>query len=160
MKTALKKLTLEDAELHKEFIYVALWDHPDDERRPRSSLESSAVKAYYENWGAEHDIGYIAYIKDQPAGFIQSRVKDSITAEFSGYPELSIAVFSEYQRKGIASLLYSKIIQEIKDNYQGTRLGVNPKNTAAINLYQKLGFECYSTPTGGYPQMVLHFSND
>ncbi len=158
MDIKFKRLECEHFELHKEFIYVALWDHPDDIRRPRSSLETSAVKAYYENWGKSDDLGYIAVVKGEAAGFVQVRIKESVTPNFSEYPELALSVLPKFQRKGIARRLCDKLITEIKRKYPGIRLGVNPKNEAAISLYRKLGFNFYASPKGGYPQMVLQFA--
>ena len=153
-----KELNTNDADLHKELIYVALWDSPDEERRPRSVLSTPKVEAYYIKWGQPNDVGLIAYVDGVASGFIQLRIKECITEEYADYPELAIAVLPQYQGKGIGKLLYSKLVSEVKSQYLGIRLGVNPKNKVAIKLYEKLGFNFYAHPEGSYPQMVIQFN--
>ena len=115
------------------------------------------VKAYYENWGKKHDLGYIALQEHTPVGFIQIRIKESITREFGDLPELVISVLPNYRNKGVANRLMNMIIKKAKADHAGIRLGVNPKNHAAIKLYENFGFKCYVYPEHGYPQMVLRF---
>lgn len=157
MEITYKELNRSDLDLHKEFIYVALWDSPNEPRRPKTVLNTPKVEAYYSNWGQQDDVGFIAYVDGLTAGFIQVRVKESVTEEYADYPELAISVLPQYQGKGIGRLLYSKLISEIKGKYPGVRLGVHPENEAAIKLYKKLSFNFYAHPKGFYPQMVVKF---
>jgi ribosomal protein S18 acetylase RimI-like enzyme len=152
-----KELKKKDVELHKEFIYVALWDSPDETRRSRSVLSTPKVEAYYINWGQPNDVGLIAYYDGLAAGLIQLRVKESITKEYAEYPELAIAVLPQYQGRGIGNLMYSKLVSKVESQHSGIRLGVNPKNEVAIKLYKKLDFNFYAHPEGSYPQMVVKF---
>lgn len=157
MTVSFRQLTPDDTELHRELIYVALWDHPDDPRRPRSVLDSAVVRAYYEDWGQKDDIGILAFQDDKPAGFIQLRFKECVTEQYADLPELVIAVFPEFHRQGIAGKLFGELLALAESRYAGIRLGVNPRNDAAISLYKKLGFSFYAHPEGGYPQMALLF---
>ncbi|MAQ99464.1 MAG: GNAT family N-acetyltransferase [Oceanospirillaceae bacterium] len=157
MNIQIRRLTPADAELQKELIYIALWDHPDEPRRPVNVLEHPVVRAYYEDWGREGDIGLLAVSNDRPAGFIQLRTKECVTEEYASFPELSIAVFPEFHRQGVAGILWNALCEEARDQFPGVRLGVHPRNDAAITLYKKLGFTVYAHPPGAYPQMVLHF---
>ncbi|ODA35742.1 hypothetical protein A8L45_03580 [Veronia pacifica] len=154
---SLETLSGKDIELHKEFIYVALWDAPDEPRRPRDSVNHPKVAAYYNDWGQPHDLGVIAYVDGNAAGFIQSRIKESVTVDYANYPELVIAVMPLYQGKGIGSQLFKWLLAEVRHKYPGIRLGVNPKNKAAIALYKRFQFEFYAQPEGAYPQMVVKF---
>ena len=63
MNIQIRRLTPADAELQKELIYIALWDHPDEPRRPVNVLEHPVVRAYYEDWGREGDIGLLTCSK-------------------------------------------------------------------------------------------------
>ncbi len=157
MTMSFRQLTPDDTELHRELIYVALWDHPDDPYRPRSVLDSPVVRAYYEHWGQKDDIGILAFQDDKPAGFIQLRMKHCITDQYADLPELSIAVFAQYHLQGIAGRLFETLLDHAQTRFKGIRLGVNPRNTAAISFYEKLGFSVYARPEGAYPQMVLIF---
>jgi ribosomal protein S18 acetylase RimI-like enzyme len=157
MEIKLRDIALGDIELQKELIYIALWDHPDEPRRAISVLEAPEIKAYYENWGQWGDVGIVAMIHGKPAGFIQSRFKDSDTEKYANYPELSIAVFSQFREYGVATTMFIELISRVKDFSSGLRLGVHPRNEAAINLYHKFGFEFYEHPEGCFPQMALKF---
>jgi ribosomal protein S18 acetylase RimI-like enzyme len=155
-----REINTADISLHKEFIYLALWDHPDEERRPRAVLEDPKIRAYYEGWGHEGDLGFIAHVDEQATGFIQVRVKYSPTEHYVDFPELAIAVCPKYQGFGIGSKLINVIIERLKGVSPGIRLGVHPKNEGAINLYKKFDFEFYEHLEGLYPQMVLKFASN
>ena len=114
MTIEIRPISLEDASFHREMTYVALWDPPDRERRPRSVLDNPKIKAYYENWGKPTDIGYIAEYDNKRVGFAACRIKESVTEEYKEYPELGIAVLPEVQGIGIGDKLLSQLISEAK----------------------------------------------
>lgn len=64
---------------------------------------------------------------------------------------ISIAVLPEYQRRGIGYALMREIMQAML-LYEATEcfLEVRVSNTAAVNLYKKLGFEIARTKRGYY----------
>lgn len=158
MEITYKELTKCDINLHKEFIYIALWDSPDEQRRSKNVLNNPKVEAYYADWGKTDDVGIIAYIEGKAVGLIQLRIKESITEEYSGYPELAISVLPQYQGMGLGMQMYNKLLSKGKHKYPGIRLGVHPKNNMAIKLYKKLNFNFYAHPEGFYPQMVIKFN--
>ncbi|WP_311315259.1 GNAT family N-acetyltransferase [Bacillus sp. ISL-101] len=64
-------------------------------------------------------------------------------------PELGIAVINKGRGKGIGNLLMEKLFETAsRDGYTSLSLSVDPKNTQAVQLYKKLGFEqCGSSGT-------------
>lgn len=64
---------------------------------------------------------------------------------------ISIAVLPEYQRRGVGYALMREIMQAML-LYEATEclLEVRVSNTAAVNLYKKLGFEIARTKRGYY----------
>lgn len=64
---------------------------------------------------------------------------------------ISIAVLPEYQRRGIGYALMRELMQAML-LYEATEcfLEVRVSNTAAVNLYKKLGFEIARTKRGYY----------
>jgi ribosomal protein S18 acetylase RimI-like enzyme len=68
---------------------------------------------------------------------------------------MRIAVSENVQGKGVGSFLMDCFIESLKDRVKGLRLGVNPRNTRAIRLYEKFGFIRYAAGAGGYLQMKL-----
>lgn len=58
------------------------------------------------------------------------------------YHIANIAVESGHRRKGIASNLLKELLRNASsNNISGITLEVNANNTAAVNLYKKLGFK-------------------
>ncbi|WP_070971205.1 GNAT family N-acetyltransferase [Vibrio sonorensis] len=141
-----------DVELQKQFLLIALWTPDNEPDHKPEVLEAPRVKEFYEDWGREGDVGFIAFSPDnKPMGLIQSRFKSSLTKKYSDYPEIAIAVFSEYRGTGVASALMQHLIEH---SATGLRLGVHPQNVAARKLYEKFGFREYEIHESGFPQMV------
>ena len=156
-----QKITSAEQALLWDIIYVALWDAPDEERRPRSVLEKPAVKRLGENWGRDADFGLLAIEEGSgaKAGGIWIRLDgyDQLEGYGCDYPVLGIGIFDHFQNRGAGTFLLDRFIAALRPHVPGLRLGVNPRNERAIHLYQKFGFKQYATGGGGYPQMKLDF---
>ena len=144
-------------------IYIALWDAPDEPRRPRSVLEKPAVRRLGENWGRGADFGLAAIDSESEikVGAVWTRLDryENIDGFGCDYPFLGIAVVEEYQCQGVGTFLLNAFIEALQSRVDGLRLGVNPRNARAIHLYEKFGFKQYVLGAGGYPQMKLDFEN-
>lgn len=81
----------------------------------------------------------IVYEKDKIIGFIIA------TDLIETCDILSIVVDPEHRKKGIASNLIAYLISELDPSLKLITLEVATKNTAAINLYDKFGFEVVNT---------------
>ncbi len=148
-----------DQSLLWEMLYIALWDAPDEERRPRSVLQRPAIRRLVEDWGSSEDFGLVALESnaDEPVGMIWARLDgfDQIEGYGCSYPLIGIAVTKLFQGKGIGTFLLRNFIQSLNARVAGLRLGVNPKNRTAIRLYEKFDFKEYAIGSGGYLQMKL-----
>ena len=51
-----------------------------------------------------------------------------------------IFVNNDYRNKGIGTLLFNKIIKEMDKSEKGSFLTVSPENSAAIKLYENMGY--------------------
>ncbi len=94
---------------------------------------------------------YVAYEGAKTIGFIAYEDKrDSVEI-------ISLAVVPEYQKKGIGKLLLTHILGILKK--RKTHLVTHPRNTPAIILYLKLGFEIYGLKENyygdGQPRLLL-----
>ena len=58
---------------------------------------------------------------------------------------LILIVDPKYRKRGIASNLIDYLISELDENLKLITLEVSTKNIAAINLYEKFGFEIINT---------------
>ena len=70
---------------------------------------------------------------DKVLGYLEIRLVDGVL------DIMNLFVNEEYRRKGIATELMNKMIQE--ENYSRIMLEVNENNDSAIRLYNKLGFK-------------------
>lgn len=140
-------------------LYLALWDPPDQPARPRSVLKKPQVSHFVADWGKDGDIGFAAMSDAKSVGAIWTRLKDPTPGEGYGcdYPELGIALLPDYQGRGAGSLLMTALIDAVRPQAQGLRLGVHPQNERAIGLYRKHGFSQYAIGLGDYPQMKINF---
>ena len=94
---------------------------------------------------------YVAYEGMKIIGFIAYEDKqDSVEI-------ISLAVIPEYQKKGIGKLLLNQILDGLKG--RKIHLVTHPRNTPAIILYLKLGFEIYGLKENyygdGQPRLLL-----
>ena len=64
---------------------------------------------------------------------------------------LTIGVAKEWQKKGLASLLLEAMEPLLAEKVNSIFLEVRESNSAAINLYEKLGFNCMGERKGYYP---------
>lgn len=154
-----RKLEASDQEFLWDMLYIALWDAPDEPRRARSVLNNPKVRRLVEAWGRAEDFGLVALDPQSmtAVGAIWIRLDgyDRLDTFGCDYPCLGIAIDEAHQNKGAGNYLMSGLIKAVSKKVEGVRLGVNPKNTHAIRLYEKLGFREYALGHGNYPQMKL-----
>ena len=157
-----RPLVSQDQNLLWELLYIALWDAPEEPRRPRSVLEHPAIQRLVENWGRPDDFGLMGIdpTNGEEIGAIWARLDgyDDVESYGCDYPSLGIAVLEPYHGKGVGSFLMRTFIESLKGRVAGLRLGVNPRNQIAMKLYKNCGFETYAIGKGDYPQMKLSFT--
>lgn len=160
-KWTTRKIESSDQAFLWDMLYLALWDAPEEARKPRSVLNSPKISRLVENWGRPEDLGLIALDLDskRQVGAIWTRLDgyDQIEGYGCQYPVLGIAVSEGCQGKGVGTVLLAHLIESARDRVPGLRLGVHPRNKTAIGLYEKFGFRDYAVGLGGYPQMKLEF---
>lgn len=88
------------------------------------------------------NIIFVAMEKDKLLGYLNGSILKNIWQE-SGYID-DIFITKDFKQKRIGTQLIKKFIEFLKrKNIKKCKLGVNIKNTSAINLYKKLGFKIY-----------------
>jgi ribosomal-protein-alanine N-acetyltransferase len=99
---------------------------------------------------------YVAYEGVKTIGFIAYEDKHN-SVEI-----ISLAVIPEYQRKGIGKLLLNQVLSKLEK--RKIHLITHPRNTPAIILYLKLGFEIYGLKKDyygdGQPRLLLKNDRD
>ena len=95
---------------------------------------------------------WIYYDGDEPIGFLTYRFEGNNKAELD-----TMAVLPEYQNKGIGKKMMSKFLKMTKG--RKLYLVTHPKNTAALVLYLKHGFQIYGWKDNYYgdgePRLLL-----
>lgn len=94
---------------------------------------------------------YVAYEGTKTIGFIAYEDKpDSVEV-------MSLAIIPEYQKRGIGKLLLNQILGKLIN--RKIHLVTHPRNTPAIILYLKHGFEIYGLKENyygvGQPRLLL-----
>ena len=158
-----RQLGSQDQALLWDFLYIALWDAPEEPRRPRTVLDKPVIRKLVEKWGRSEDVGLLAIDPKtkKEIGAIWARLDgyDDLEGYGCDYPCLGIAVEEEYQGKGVGSFLLSSFIEILRERIDGLRLGVNPRNIRAMGLYEKFDFKQYVLGAGDYPQMKLNLND-
>ena len=127
-----------------ESIYI-----PENKPDKEDLINSSHFKKYHEGWGRNGDTALIALnTNNQAVGAVWYRLFNEFNKGYgyvdSNTPELGIAVTEEVRGMGVGTLLMKKIIhQAICEGYKSISLSVDPKNSNAVHIYKKLGFEDY-----------------
>ena len=138
---------------------------PQNKPSKEQLLNLPDLKKYHDGWGRKGDRALIAINEvNQSVGAVWYRLFDERNKGY-GYvddstPELGIAVSKEVRGLGIGTLLMSKIIQlALEDGYMSISLSVDPDNSDAVHIYNKMGFKKCGV-SGTSIIMVYNFSID
>jgi ribosomal protein S18 acetylase RimI-like enzyme len=135
-----------------EMLYEAVYWHDDgaEERPPLDALLAQPENARYINeWGRAGDNAVLALDRrDEPIGAAWYR---HFKADEPGYgfvaadvPELAIAIYPEFRRQRVGSLLLGTLIARAQSlNVRALSLSVHRDNPSK-RLYAKYGFEVAS----------------
>jgi len=145
----LRKAEAPDETFIREMLYQAVYVEPGAPRPDASIVYQPELKKYWEQWGRESDLGYIAEEESgRPVGAVWLRL---FTAEDPGYgfagegiPELSIALLPESRGRGTGTALLRTLLKDADSIYPVLSLSVDPSN-GARHLYERMGFGLYGT---------------
>ena len=145
-----------------EMLYEAVnWRPIDaDERPPLDELLAVPENArYVADWGRSGDVALCALdARDEPVGAAWVRCFDAARPGY-GYvaddvPELSIAVYPEFRRQHVGTLLLGALLaREERDGARAVSLSVHGENPAR-RLYARFGFEVVAEHDGTLTMLV------
>lgn len=92
-----------------------------------------------------HHICWVICYEKEIAGYIIFAI-NSMECEI-----LNLVIAQDYRRKGFAENLLKEVIKESKNKAENVFLEVRQSNTAALNLYLKLGFNELDIRKNYYP---------
>ncbi|MGE7919101.1 N-acetyltransferase family protein [Viridibacillus sp. NPDC093762] len=135
-----------------EFLLDMLYESihiPENKPTREELLNLPHIRKYHEGWGRAGDRALIAIDEEnQKVGAVWYRLFEENNQGY-GYiddntPELGIAVCENGRGKGIGTLLMNKIIQlAMAEGYKSISLSVDPDNSDAVHIYNKIGFQEY-----------------
>ncbi len=141
----IRDLKPDEQPLLRDFLYEAVFRQEDQPPYPRDIIDKPAIRVYIEGWGKPDDICLVALADGKIAGAVWTRL---LTGEAKGFgyvddetPELAIALFKPFRRRGIGTALMNAMIDRLtKAGYRRVSLSVT-KDNPACRLYLRLGFK-------------------
>jgi ribosomal protein S18 acetylase RimI-like enzyme len=138
-----------------EMLYQSIYV-PEGEQPPsRDIVKNASIEKYFKDWGKADDHALIATDGiGKPIGAVWMRRFDRDNAGYGFVdeetPELGMAILPECRGKGIGR----KLLSEISDlahsfGYAALSLSVDPRNIAALRLYETSGFVKVLVDDGG-----------
>jgi GNAT superfamily N-acetyltransferase len=109
MNLNIRSLLPSDESFLRKALHVALWDAPDEPRRPLTVLDDRRISALVADWGRPGDVGFLAEAQNDReqlgAVWIRSYTTPPMGEEFldRSIPHLGIAVLDSFQRMGIGT---------------------------------------------------------
>ncbi len=138
----IRPLRTSNIDFLKEMVFQSL--HKGNELFDRAILEKKDLAKYYKNWDSKREIGFIARYEDRDIGAVWCRFFPYYDQGF-GYvdesiPEMRIAVYEEYQNRGLGQILMEHLFSRLKhQGVKGVSISVH-ENNSAKKAYQSLGF--------------------
>lgn len=98
---------------------------------------------FYNDVAKSGELSKLAYVENQLAGGVAVRIQPNMCELITEAVVVALGVVSDFRRQGVASALLRHVIvaAERDASINRLRLDVHKKNVAAIQLYEKMGFQ-------------------
>lgn len=165
MTVTIKDAGTKDWGFLSDMMYEAIYI-PEDKPPKDELLNEPHLRRYNEGWGRKGDRALIAFLENgTPVGAAWYRL---FSEDDKGYgfideqtPEIGIAVVDKARGKGIGPLLMEELGKVAQcDGYQALSLSVDPKNTSAVRLYEKMGFKKVEEDSGAMTMIYSLMKDD
>ncbi len=145
-----------------KMLYNAIFVPPGNEKLSEIIIEHPEISQYIKDFGREGDLCFVAEVNGELVGAVWTRHFNETNKAFgfvdSDTPELSMAVYEQFRKKGIGTLLLKKMTTDLTyKGYKQVSLSVDKINYA-YDLYKKIGFEDYK-PVDDSMTMILKLSS-
>jgi ribosomal protein S18 acetylase RimI-like enzyme len=145
-----------------KMLYDAIFVPAGNERLPDNIIEHPEISKYIKDFGREGDSCLVAEINGELVGAVWTR-RFNVTNKAYGFvdsdtPELSMAVYEQFRKEGIGTILLKTMIKALTDEgYKQISLSVDKINYA-YNLYKKIGFKDYKSVDDSMT-MIIQLNN-
>jgi ribosomal protein S18 acetylase RimI-like enzyme len=137
----IRPITADDQTFLWDILYYAIHVEPGSEPPPRAIVKKPELAKYVEDFGQQTgDVGFIAEEDGQPIGAAWVRLMHGYGFVDNKTPELTIALMSGFQGRGIGTQLLERLFEALKPDFEAVSLSVTMTNMAR-RLYERLGFE-------------------
>ena len=112
----IRKLSIEEAALLKDFLYEAIFIPEGVEPPPRDIVERPELRIYYEYFGrSEADLCLVAEADGHVVGAVWTRIMNDYGHVDDETPSFAISLIPEYRGKGIGTRLMRNILSLLKE---------------------------------------------
>jgi ribosomal protein S18 acetylase RimI-like enzyme len=130
-------------------LYNAIFVPPGKDKLPDNIIEHPEISKYIKDFGREGDSCFVAEINGELVGAVWTRRFNETNKAYgfvdSDTPELSMAVYEQFRKKGIGTMLLKTMIKALTDEgCKQISLSVDKINYA-YNIYIKTGFKDYKS---------------
>ncbi|MEZ5041709.1 MAG: N-acetyltransferase [Saprospiraceae bacterium] len=130
----------------RKMLYLAFFVPEGTAPFPHSIIDRADILKYHQGWGKKGDVGFLAKVGEKYIGATWSRLHRRPNEGYGFVndetPELNIALLAAYRGQGIGTqLMHTLLTSLFHEGYPGLSLSVDQRNTVALQLYRKLGFE-------------------
>jgi ribosomal protein S18 acetylase RimI-like enzyme len=144
----IRALRVTDQSFLWDLLYQAIFVPPDTPPPPRDIVFDPKLSQYVEQFGQwTGDYGVVAEDEKRCVGAAWVRLIEGYGFVDALTPELTIAVYPDYQGRGIGTQLLKRLCADLKGSVAQISLSVTWINPAR-RLYERLGFELMTLQEG------------
>lgn len=127
------------------FVYESLYVPEGEQPFPVEIMEEPELKLYSEAFGTRPaDVCFVADVRGELVGAAWARIMDDYGHIDNDTPSIGLTVEKDHRQRGIASALMRMLLRNLREHgYAYASLSSQKENTAAVRLYNKLGFDVY-----------------
>ena len=138
----IRKLSIEESDLLKDFLYQAIFIPQGAEAPARDIIERPELRIFYEDFGSSPgDHCLVAEAAGQAVGAVWTRIMNDSGHVDDETPSFVISLLPDYRNKGIGTRLMRQMLSQLKEHaYSQATLAVQKANFA-VRMYKEVGFE-------------------
>lgn len=142
---SIRPLLVTEIDYLQEMLYKAIFVSEGNDPPPESIIFRPELKKYYENWGTENDLAFVAEKDGKRVGIVWSRIFKKSNKGYGfvdeNTPEVSISVHPEYRNQGIGTQLLKSLLQEVTSKGTVKVSLSTDKRNRAVKMYKREGFK-------------------